>query len=138
MKKKFESEMKGIETENRGLFKSGVHGVEEGYKRLGLAIVIQAMQDYGRKKTSEKERKEMDEFFKSDYCKVLTGLDHSLDVNQLRKNLGLDERSKKEKKRETDVSPADRNNGKGKERETDLFTDDRNKGKGKGKGPSAR
>ncbi len=98
------------------IFESGVHGVEEGYKRLGLAIVIQAMHDYENEETSEEERKNIDEFFASDFCKLLTGLDHPLDVNQFRKKLGFDERPKKNKKRETDLFPANRNNVKGKDR----------------------
>jgi hypothetical protein len=106
----FKNKMRGIEEAYKKLNKSGVHGVEEGYRRLGLAIVLQAAFDYAE--ASEKERKQMDEFFVSDYCKLLTGSDHSLDVNQLRKKLGLDERPKKKKKREADMFPADRNNRK--------------------------
>ena len=106
----FKNKMRDIEEAYKKLNKSGVHGVEEGYRRLGLAIVLRAAFDYA--KTSEKEQNKMDEFFVSDYCKLLTGLDHPLDVNQLRKKLGLDERLKKKKKQETDMFPADRNNEK--------------------------
>lgn len=59
-------------------------GIDEGYKMLGLHIVLQACRDYKDPKTSASEKAEIVDFFNSEEFMQYSGLECKPDLKRLR------------------------------------------------------
>lgn len=62
-----------------------------GYVDLAYAIVKQAVDDYRElllyKRRKEKQIEELENFFTSEYCKSLTGVDGTVLINKVKKEV---------------------------------------------------